>query len=485
MAQDLEVGLHHVLSDVDHYAEHLARRKLRRYQLAPARAIVDSVRRRLGLTFTVMFSRQAGKNELSAEVEAFLLTINQRRGGSIVKCAPTFRPQIVNSQLRLEEILNNPLTQKRWATSQGYITSVGRARIFFFSAAPDSNIVGATASLLLEVDEAQDVDEAKFDKDIAPMGASENATTVFYGTAWTEDTLLEKQRRENLRLEAADGIKRDFWVPYHVVGQENPAYLTYVDRQLAKNGRDNPLMKTQYLLETVASSGRLFSPAQISQVTGGPPRQLLPQPGYQYVAGIDIAGEDEESEDAVLRSAKPKKDSTTVTIAAVTWADVAGFELPFVRVVNHYWYTGRRHRELLPVLVQLLKAWDVVGATVDATGIGAGIASFLEGALGEQRIEKFVFGSSSKSDLGWELVSTVNSGRLKLYASDESPEYRECLWELEQATRQLMANNVIRWQVPEILGHDDFLISLALAAHAASTHRPRWATVQQKQGSDR
>jgi hypothetical protein len=77
---------------------------LRGYQLEVARAVVRSVVRGEGVTFTVLFPRQAGKNELSAQLEAFLLFRHQGTGGSIVKAAPTFRPQIVNSMRRLEKI---------------------------------------------------------------------------------------------------------------------------------------------------------------------------------------------------------------------------------------------------------------------------------------------------------------------------------------------------------------------------------------------
>jgi hypothetical protein len=68
----------------------------------------------------------------------------------------------------------------------------------FFSADPESNVVGATASLLLEIDEAQDVSPDTFDKDFRPMAATTNATTVMYGTAWSDDTLLARQRAANL-----------------------------------------------------------------------------------------------------------------------------------------------------------------------------------------------------------------------------------------------------------------------------------------------
>ena len=57
-----------------------------------------------------------------------------------------------------------------------YIVELGAARALFFSADPGAQVVGGTASLLLECDEAQDVRETKWDKDFEPMAASTNAT---------------------------------------------------------------------------------------------------------------------------------------------------------------------------------------------------------------------------------------------------------------------------------------------------------------------
>src|SRR5205823_14702417 len=83
-------------------------RRLRPYQLevarAVARSVIDGQARGPAPTFTVLFPRQAGKNELSAQLEAFLLFRYQEAGGSMVKVAPTFRPQIVTSLLRLEQM---------------------------------------------------------------------------------------------------------------------------------------------------------------------------------------------------------------------------------------------------------------------------------------------------------------------------------------------------------------------------------------------
>jgi len=56
--------------------------------------------------------------------------------------------------------------------------------------------------------------------------------------------------------------------------------------------------------------------------------------------------------------------------------------------------------------------WKVQAVVVDATGVGAGIASFLSDALGDRCIP-FIFSSPSKSALGYELLSAVGAGRLK------------------------------------------------------------------------
>jgi hypothetical protein len=100
-----------------------------------ARAILRSVRRQEGRTFTVMFGRQMGKNELSAAIEAHLLRQYREIGGSIVKAAPTFRPQILNSVLRLSQTLErDQRTRGQWQSQFGHIIRYGEASIAFYSA---------------------------------------------------------------------------------------------------------------------------------------------------------------------------------------------------------------------------------------------------------------------------------------------------------------------------------------------------------------
>lgn len=512
-----ERGLRRLLSDIELFSRYLVGTPLRPYQLEPARAIIDSILHRRGRTFTVMMSRQAGKNELSAHLEAYLLTRFQLRGGAIVKAAPTFRPQIVNSMLRLEGVLDNELTRGRWSRQLGSMVQLGKARLLFFSGEPESHVVGATASLLLEIDEAQDFDEDKYLKDFRPMGATSNVTTVLYGTAWTADTLLERARRENLRLEAIDGERRDFRYPWHVVAEHNPNYRAYVEAEMARMGADHPLVRTQYLLDPLENAGRFLSDTQLAQLRGEHQRVWSPESrvsslgsrvagggadsglwtrdsGLVYVAGIDIAGEDEEAENAALRSLKPRKDSTAVTIAEVIWQGLGTGDWglggadqpptpnpqtlvrePNLRIVQHYWWTGRKHRELFPQLVDLLKrVWRCRAVVVDATGVGAGVASFLVGAL-PMAARPFVFTAGSKSALGYGLLAAINGGRLKMYVDDGSAESGEFWRQAQLARSTLHENQRLSFYVDAREGHDDLLMSVALAVEAAAGAEPRVA----------
>ena len=51
------------------------KQRLRPYQIEAGRAIVESVRSGAGRSFSVEMARQGGKNELSAQLEALLLTL--------------------------------------------------------------------------------------------------------------------------------------------------------------------------------------------------------------------------------------------------------------------------------------------------------------------------------------------------------------------------------------------------------------------------
>lgn len=411
-----------------------------------------------------MFARQMGKNETSAQLEAFLMTLFAGHGGTIVKAAPSFKPQIINSLLRLKETLDlSPLTRGRWNPAFGYMVQLGRASTVFLSADPHASVVGATASLLLEIDEAQDVDPEKYDREFRPMASSTNATTVMYGTAWSEDSILERQRRFNLAREAETGERLHFEYDWTHLAALNPAYRAFVESEMTRLGLEHPTVQTQYLLRCLTDAGRLFSSEQRAALRGAHWRQREPEQDETYVAGIDIAGEDEQADDAASRLRSPKRDSTVVTIARVT-RDESG--RPVASVVEHVRWTGRDQVWQFENLLRLWERWRLARVCVDASGIGAGLASFLANRYPE-RTERFVFSAPSKSVLAYTMLAAINTGRLSVYRHDGSDEAR-ALWQEAGACRySLRAGEQIAWSVPEEEGHDDFVTSLALCCRAA------------------
>ncbi len=489
-----------ILRRIDLFSRYILQRPLREYQLAPARAIVESVLRRLGRTLAVVMSRQAGKNELSAQVEAYLLALHMNLGGTLVKAAPTFAPQAAVSLERLAALLENPLTRGRAARKHGNALEVGKARAVFLSAHPEANVVGQTASLLLECDEAQDVDADKWDKDFAPMGASANVTTVFYGTAWTRHTLLARAVRELRAQEAQDGVRRVFWVPAPTVAEEVPAYAAHVDKEVARLGRNHPLVRTQYFLEELDAEAGMFPPERRALMQGQHPLHQAPQPDCAYAFLLDFGGPSPTlSEDAYTLPLFPvggwppspsqgegldgdgvpscvqrrsrSRDATALTIVAVDEDDAVS--LPVYRVVHRRVWVGTDHRTLYGQLVALAEAWDPVAVVADATGVGAGLTDLLRSRLG-QRVIPVAFTAARKSDVGWRFLAACDAGRFRDHAPacrGERP-FAQALHDLQRAFwAQVEAAEVeylpgpiqrIRWSVPEAAGHDDLLVSAAL-----------------------
>ena len=456
--------------------------KLRPYQLEVARAAVDSIQKGMGLTLSVEIARQGGKNELSAHLEVLLLTLYMGGGGNLIKCSPTFKPQTIISMERLKQRMGDFGFDGIYHAQMGYILQLGSAKAIFLSAEGSSSVVGHTADILLEIDESQDVDREKYTKEFRPMGSATNVTTILYGTTWDDSTLLEEVKQANLELQGKDGIKRHFRYDWREVGRHNSDYLRFVEAERKRLGEEHPLFRTQYALLPITQGGGFLSRQQIALVLGEHQRRSHPEAKGTYIAGVDLAGEHEEEmtgEKYPVNHGGWRGDSTVITIAEVdtdpSTSLRAGSSRPLLKVVEQYQWTGTPHSQLYAQMTDILEnVWNCRRVVVDATGIGQPVASFLRKELG-RRVVPFVFTSKSKSDLGFELLSFVNSGRLKLYKQDGSREYKETLYELERARVRYRPNQTMNFYVDPQDGHDDFLVSLALAVRAAQGLSPREA----------
>ena len=465
---------------------------LRPYQAEIVHAILDSVLNHRGLTFTISISRQGGKNEAEAHLQAYLLTLLQFTDATIVMPSPTFKPQTENAMRRLTRVLTkNPLTRGKWKKESGYIYRVGSARVIFFSAEPEAHVVGATADTLIMTDEAQDVLTAKYDKDFAPMAASTNATQCFFGTVWTKQTLLARETEAALRAQTLDGRRRVFHIPCDEVSKHVPAYADHVRSQIAKLGRQHPIIRSQYFLETVDADGGMFPAARRALMLGDHPAQTDPTPNRIYALLIDVAGEDEGATNKPGQLANPRRDSTALTVVEIDPATAADpvLRAPTYRAVFRQTWIGVKHVALYGQLLAAAKHWRARYVVIDATGIGAGLAAFLANALPDKVIP-YEFNSVTKSQLGWQFLSVIETGRWKDYnASGITPnpqlptpnlkfevgsldfqfenQLAHCLYNIRPGPNQIM-----QWGVPDgtrdtatgELIHDDLILSAALCA---------------------
>ena len=401
-----------LLRDVTKFAQHLSGLQLRGYQVQVAQAILTSIRQHRGDSIVVMFPRQSGKNELQAQIECYLLTVMSQMDAELVKVSPTWKPQSLNAMRRLERVLNhNLVTRDRWKKQSGYSYKVGSAQIFFLSGEPHASTVGHTASTLLQCDEAQDVQPGKWDKDFLPMAASTNATRVYWGTAWTSKTLLARELRAAQAAEGRDGRRRAFVLTADDVGREVPAYAAFVADQVAKLGRNHPLIRTQFFSEEIDADGGLFPPARRALMQGTHGWQTAPFPGVTYAFLLDVAGEDETA-DTTGELSNKGRDSTALTIVAVDLTTVSDplINAPTYRTVCRYGWTGIKHPRLYAQLKSLAELWQPRHFVADATGVGAGLVTFLDKAL-PGILRPFSFSSVSKSALGWGFLGIIESRR--------------------------------------------------------------------------
>lgn len=426
-------------------------------QLQVVRRVERAVADRKGETLAILMARQTGKNEMNAFLEARMLAIFSSVTGSVwIRTAPTYRPQIVNSKLRLEKMLRaDPLTAGRVRNREGYIVQHGAAQVQFLSAASSANVIGATASIALSVDEAHKIDRGKFEEDFGPFTASTNAPTILWGVAADKLDLLNEYR------EKARGTDRLLEFPAEMWCELSPAYRAHYESRVRKLGADHPVILTQYRLIPVEAMGSYLNAAQrASLFSGEHPRLEAPRAGFSYVVVVDIGGESElDVEDRQVREAEPTRDSTMAHIAEIDPA--AGDEpYPLARVVASYWWTGRPHMDVLPDLVATCRHWNVVGGAIDARGVGEAVAM----AVGREfpSVQPYKASAADVSEDCYDLQARLNVGRVKFWRADPAadPERREMDAQARHTRYEIRAHELMRIVKPGSALHIDGIKAL-------------------------
>jgi len=481
-----------------YFAEGLLGIHLRPYQLRAANAILNSVINRDGETFVIIFARQSGKDELLADLILFLLARLAERGCSIICAQPTFRPQTVNGMDRLKARASQRpfFMQGNFRQSYGYIYRFLSARVTYFSADPAANVVGATSDRLLIINEAQDVQKNIYDQRFAPMAAAGNATRVFSGTAWTRDTLLEREKQAALQLEKRDGLQRVFVITGEGVAKHNVYYAKFLKNEIKKLGRDHPLIRTQYFCENIEARSGMFTAAHRALMIGDMQRDSSLHPSGDIRDGLvaygsqiedqrskitnpiafllDVAGQEESSLSPILRLAggvelesNCSRDAVTLRIIEIDLSTLSTLQAPTYRAIGLQQWTGLNHLTVFGKIKSLAEQWRPQHIVMDATGVGEGLWAMLDKAF-PTRVIPVKFTQSVKSELGYGFLAIINTGRFRdcVPSQDTDRQYAACESEILTGPSKTM-----RWGVPDgrrdengLLIHDDIPVTDSLTA---------------------
>lgn len=391
---------------------------LRSYQAEALRSIYDAAAAGRGGRFAVTFPRQSGKNETQAQLEAALMAANLSKGGHIIKIIPTEKNQGKISTERLAAVLmdgESGINQKKDEISYG------SAKLRCLSASPNAAIVGATADILLEVDEAQMVTSEKYDREAAPMAAASNAVQVFWGTAWDDQTLLARESRLAEKDEESDNRKHIFKTTAAEVGKEVPAYGMFVSGQIAQLGREHPAIRTQFFCEEISELTAMFTGERIERMKGAHEPLYSPEPDHCYVFLIDVAGSDETTPSSRRANGfDDRRDATVVTICEVSLPEGKSYDMK-----NFVWKTSARRLyrnvridQLEQYICSDIEHWQPSRVIIDHSGLGAMLSDILINKY-KIKILPIDITAANKTRMAWDFLAMVDTGRWLEYKSDE------------------------------------------------------------------
>ena len=456
-----------------------------------------------GTRAVVIASRQAGKNELMARFEARMLT---KYSGSIreaVKAAPVAKPTLHISKTRLKRVMGSKLFQSLpknfvyW--EEGYICKVGKASQVFLSCEPSANRVGHTASLYLSVDEAQDVDNEIYTKDLRPMLLRTGSLTLLSGTSWDKASLIEVERERARSAQKRLGVRLLYEYPWWRVAEESEFYGKTASAEIELLGEDHPIIMTQYRLIPVDKMGSFLNEAGFRKLQGTHRRLSEPVPGRHYVAGVDWCGSTEQDEADILRDPEriQKRDSGVVTIGELVWnQNRIGQKVPTVRVVDHLFFTARQPMDMIDEVFKFIfERWKCLYCVSDASGVGDMPSSVLCTRRPNQ-VTPLKSSLSLVSSLGFNLLGAINTERFKIY-SEDSDTHRECMFQFRECRREMRSQGYMRfgapnakvqtdWSLARVDVHDDFVKSASYCLDAAmrleyiaSNHNPTHRTYEE------
>ena len=417
----------------------LAAARSRPYQREAGRAIAASVHGGLGRTITVEIARQGGKNELSAQIELLLLGRSRRSRR---------RRREVRADVRAAAAAQHACASGRSIEQADLATARPqrgrrhhvRPRPHRSSSRPSPSPTSSATPprLLLEVDEAQDVDSEKFDREFRPMAADHQRHDRPLRHRLGRPHAARAREAGEPRSRAPR--RRPPPLPVRLAGRRratSPPTPTFVEGERQRLGDTHPLFLTQYCLKPIAGGGRLFTAAQRAQLAGT--HQRLSHPAAATATSPASTSPAPTHPDRRRSRNGRIHDSTRGE-----GSPKAGVRCPRqhgpdhrpprpprtrrrpgarVEIVEHYAWTGEPHETLLPRLIDLLRdVWRVLRVAVDATGLGETTARLIAAALGDARVDQVKFTRRARSRSSASTCSPPSTAAAsRLYAATARP----------------------------------------------------------------
>lgn len=432
-----------------------AMHKLTAYQNQIARAVIDSVLNGRGLTFTVEVPRGGGVRELSAQIERALLTLHVNDGATLLRIAPAGSS---DTRERIVEDLRGSGLEGLWSIERG-VVRFGRATLRYIADDDLGPWLADKASVgLVEVADAQLIDDGAFDSWVRPLAESAGATTVLYGHPLNGQTSFELLKQRNREAERQDGVRRHFRVCADEAVRSLPGFAEQMAAAKARLGEEHPEFQSAYLLRPTVAGARLIGDDVVHRIEAGS-RVRQPEDGVRYVASVVVTRL--PGQDASLGLLRNASATSVVTIAQR--------ERDGLQVVEHKWVDALDEPMLAKRVAKVLAEWRAERVVAeDRTVTAMSFRPAFEHGLRATPVAWVRADDSLDARRSSDLLAALHGRRLTTYRSDGSPEHRALHRELSTAAAEY-ATGVFGVRVPS--GDEGFLRGLALIVRTGAAER--------------
>src|SRR3569623_303919 len=470
-AQRVDSIINKILLVVDELSGH----PLRDYQRPFAYRVLESLIIEDNETITALWSRQAGKSEVIADVIATAVIMLPR----LAKLFPdllgkfaeglwvgVFAPTDDMSQTlygrivtrltseRAGEILGDPEIDEK-VEGRGRVLKLKKCGsvIRRHTAHPKAQIEGQTYHLCV-IDECQAADDVVINKSIAPMMAATAGTMVFTGTpTYTKGAFFQQIQYNKRRQTKRNARQNHFQADWKTVAKSYPLYGKFVKKELLRLGEDSDEFKLSYRLVWMLDKG-MFTTSERLDELGDTSMQIVPEYFRSPVlVGIDPAR---------------KQDSTVVTVIYVDWDHPAENGMYAHRILNWLDLTGMEWESQYFRIVEFLEDYNVYAIGIDVGGLGDVVASRLKVLMPNVQIVEMKTDRGAQTKRWGHLMNLLNAGLMTWPAHSKTrrlKSWRKFRQQMEDAELDYIGPHIIVAAPDERDAHDDYVDSLAAGAY--------------------